>query len=172
VSGSLQRNKSSPPPGFRFANYVRYVVLPGYQRQQPIRRPKLGPWVDVIGAILDDDQRRPAKQRLETFGLAEVTHAIHDALLLDDQLRCPASVCCCAASNPDRRGSTCRIVPTCRWLRCAPFKKTFLFQDGLYKRSCHHAIRQAMFFCQLDTWKDAGFPLLLRSNSYARIAPA
>jgi transposase len=41
---------------------LQYAVPPGYQRQQPIRRPKLGPWVDVIDAILDDDERRPAKQ--------------------------------------------------------------------------------------------------------------
>ena len=42
---------------------LQYAVPPGYQRQQPIRRPKLGPWLGVIDAILDDDKRRPAKQR-------------------------------------------------------------------------------------------------------------
>jgi len=42
---------------------LQYAVPPGYQRQQPVRRPKLGPWVGVIDAILDDDKRRPAKQR-------------------------------------------------------------------------------------------------------------
>ena len=36
---------------------------PGYQRQQPIKRPKLGPWLGVIDAILEDDKQRPAKQR-------------------------------------------------------------------------------------------------------------
>src|SRR5258705_9517460 len=36
---------------------------PGYQRQQPIRRPKLGPWLGVIDAILEDDKQRPVKQR-------------------------------------------------------------------------------------------------------------
>ena len=36
---------------------------PGYQRQQPIKRPKLGPWLGVIDAILEDDKLRPAKQR-------------------------------------------------------------------------------------------------------------
>ena len=35
----------------------------GYQRQQPIKRPKLGPWLGVIDAILNDDKQRPAKQR-------------------------------------------------------------------------------------------------------------
>jgi transposase len=42
---------------------LRYAVPPGYQRQQPIKRPKLGPWLGVIDAILDDDKQRPAKQR-------------------------------------------------------------------------------------------------------------
>jgi transposase len=41
---------------------LQYAVPPGYQRQQPIRRPKLGPWIGVIDAILEDDKRRPAKQ--------------------------------------------------------------------------------------------------------------
>jgi hypothetical protein len=38
-------------------------VPPGYQRQQPIKRPKLGPWLGVIDAILEVDKQRPAKQR-------------------------------------------------------------------------------------------------------------
>jgi transposase len=42
---------------------LRYAVPPGYQRQQPIKRPKLGPWVGVIDAILEEDKQRPAKQR-------------------------------------------------------------------------------------------------------------
>src|SRR6202165_458035 len=42
---------------------LAYAVAPGYQRQQPIRRPKLGPWLGVIDAILADDKQRPAKQR-------------------------------------------------------------------------------------------------------------
>ena len=41
----------------------QFAVPPGYQRQQPIRRPKLGPWLGVIDAILEDDKQRPAKQR-------------------------------------------------------------------------------------------------------------
>jgi transposase len=40
-----------------------YAVPPGYQRQQPIKRPKLGPWLVVIDAILEHDKQRPAKQR-------------------------------------------------------------------------------------------------------------
>src|SRR5271155_4333957 len=42
---------------------LQYAVPPGYQRQQPIKRPKLGAWLGVIDAILDDDKQRPAKQR-------------------------------------------------------------------------------------------------------------
>jgi transposase len=42
---------------------LQYAVPPGYQRQQPIKRPKLGPWLGVIDAILNDDKQRPVKQR-------------------------------------------------------------------------------------------------------------
>jgi transposase len=42
---------------------LEYAVPPGYRRQQPVRRPKLGPWQGVIDAILEDDKQRPAKQR-------------------------------------------------------------------------------------------------------------
>jgi transposase len=42
---------------------LQYAVPPGYQRQQPVKKPKLGPWLGVIDAILNDDKQRPAKQR-------------------------------------------------------------------------------------------------------------
>src|SRR5271169_6900119 len=42
---------------------LQYAVPPGYQRQQPIKRPKLGPWLGAIDAILEEDKQRPAKQR-------------------------------------------------------------------------------------------------------------
>jgi len=42
---------------------LRYAVPPGYRRQQPPKRPKLGPWVDVIDAILENDKQQPKKQR-------------------------------------------------------------------------------------------------------------
>ncbi len=42
---------------------LEYAVPPGYQRQKPIKRPKLGPWLGVIDAILADDKQRPVKQR-------------------------------------------------------------------------------------------------------------
>jgi transposase len=42
---------------------LRYAVPPGYRRRQPPKRPKLGPWVGVIDAILEDDKKQPKKQR-------------------------------------------------------------------------------------------------------------
>ena len=42
---------------------LKFAVPPGYRRQQPVRRPKPGPWIGVIDAILEDDRQRPAKQR-------------------------------------------------------------------------------------------------------------
>jgi hypothetical protein len=47
---------------------LQYAVPPGYQRQQPIRRPKLGPWLGVIDAILEDDKQRSVKQRHTAMG--------------------------------------------------------------------------------------------------------
>src|ERR1019366_5526606 len=40
-----------------------YSIPPGYRRKEPPKRPKLGPWVGVIDTILEEDQRKPAKQR-------------------------------------------------------------------------------------------------------------
>jgi len=40
-----------------------YSAPPGYRREQPVKRPKLGPWLGVIDAILQDDQNQPRKQR-------------------------------------------------------------------------------------------------------------
>ena len=42
---------------------LEFSEPPGYQRQKPVRRPKLGPWQGVIDAILEDDKQRPKKQR-------------------------------------------------------------------------------------------------------------
>lgn len=42
---------------------VRYSVPPGYQRQKPVRRPKLDHWVGIIDQILAEDKTRPRKQR-------------------------------------------------------------------------------------------------------------
>jgi len=42
---------------------LRFSIPPGYQRQQPIKRPKLDPLLGVIDAMLAEDKTRPAKQR-------------------------------------------------------------------------------------------------------------
>jgi hypothetical protein len=42
---------------------LQFAVPPSYQREQPIKRSKLDPWLGVIDAILKDDKQRPAKQR-------------------------------------------------------------------------------------------------------------
>jgi transposase len=42
---------------------LRYSVPPGYQRQNPARRPKLDQWVAIIDQILKDDKQQPRKQR-------------------------------------------------------------------------------------------------------------
>ncbi len=41
---------------------LQYAVSPGCQRQQPIKRPKLGPWLVVIDAILRDDKQRRGRE--------------------------------------------------------------------------------------------------------------
>jgi transposase len=42
---------------------LRFSVPPGYQRQQPVLRPRLGPWIGAIDAMLEGDKIRPVKQR-------------------------------------------------------------------------------------------------------------
>src|ERR1039457_935665 len=54
-----------------------YSVPPGYQRQQEVRRPKLGPWLGVIDAILEEDKTRPAKQRHTAKRIFERLKAEH-----------------------------------------------------------------------------------------------
>jgi hypothetical protein len=50
----------------------------------------------------------------------EVTRAVEDALLLGTISFDAVRICCCAASNEDRRGWTWRTIRTCRWHRYAP----------------------------------------------------
>lgn len=42
---------------------LRYSAPPGYRREQAVKRPKLGPWLGAIDAILEDDKSQPIKQR-------------------------------------------------------------------------------------------------------------
>ena len=45
------------------AKMCRYAVPPGYVRTKGVPRPKLGPLIGVIDAIVEADDRAPAKQR-------------------------------------------------------------------------------------------------------------
>jgi len=56
---------------------LEYSLPPGYRRQKPIRRPKLGPWQGAIDAILEDDKRRPKKQRHTAKRIFERLRAEH-----------------------------------------------------------------------------------------------
>ena len=87
---------------------LQYAVPPGYQRQQPIKRPKLGPWLGVIDAILNDDKQRPAKQRHTSkriFRAAEGRARVHGRLHDREGLRAhrdaarPGDVCAAGASG-------------------------------------------------------------------------
>ena len=42
---------------------LQYSAPPGYRREKPVARPKLGPWLGVIDQILEDDEAEPKKQR-------------------------------------------------------------------------------------------------------------
>ena len=56
---------------------LEYSLPPGYRRQQPIRRPKLGPWQGVIDAIPEEDKQRPRKQRHTAKRIFERLRAEH-----------------------------------------------------------------------------------------------
>jgi transposase len=56
---------------------LEYSVPPGYQRQEPVRRPKLGPLQGVIDAILEDDKQRTRKQRHTAKRIFERLRAEH-----------------------------------------------------------------------------------------------
>ena len=45
------------------AKMLAFSVPPGYRRSKPPVRPKLDPFTGIIDQILDEDRRRPAKQR-------------------------------------------------------------------------------------------------------------
>jgi transposase len=42
---------------------LQFAVPPGYRRQQPVRRPKLDPYLGLIDQIVEEDKQRPKKQR-------------------------------------------------------------------------------------------------------------
>ncbi len=59
------------------AKMLAYSLPPGYRRQQPVRRPKLGPWQGVIAAILEGDRSAPRKQRHTAKRIFERLRAEH-----------------------------------------------------------------------------------------------
>ena len=54
-----------------------YSIPPGYRRKEPVKRPKLGPWMGVIDAILEEDKTNPAKQRHTARRIFERLRAEH-----------------------------------------------------------------------------------------------
>ncbi len=56
---------------------LEFSLPPGYRRQKPVRRPKLGPWQGMIDAILEDDKQRPRKQRHTARRIFERLRAEH-----------------------------------------------------------------------------------------------
>src|SRR5664280_189151 len=78
-----------------------YSIPPGYQRKEPPKRPKLGPWVGVIDAILEEDKTKPAKQRhtaQRIFDRLRAEHAFpggyRSVASFKMQTRLSPSVCC------------------------------------------------------------------------------
>ena len=60
---------------------LAYAVPPGYQRQQPIKRPKLGPWLGVIDAILNETSQAAAYIEADfraVEGRARIHGRLHD----------------------------------------------------------------------------------------------
>jgi transposase len=64
VEGKSQRavSREFGPSRETAQKMLQYAVPLGYQRQQPIKRPKLGQKLGVIDAILNDDKQRSVKQ--------------------------------------------------------------------------------------------------------------
>ncbi len=56
---------------------LRYSVPPGYRRQQPVRRPKLGAWIGAIDQILEADKAEGKKQRHSAKRIFERLRAEH-----------------------------------------------------------------------------------------------
>ena len=52
------------------AKMCRYSAPPGYVRSKAPERPKLGPLVPVIHAILEADKTAPPKQRIRRSGFS------------------------------------------------------------------------------------------------------
>src|SRR2546427_12900047 len=42
---------------------LRYSVPPGYRRERPVKRPKLGPWIGGVDGLLGESKKSPARAR-------------------------------------------------------------------------------------------------------------
>ena len=47
---------------------LRYSVPPGFRRERPVKRPKLGPWIGVIDAILEEDKNNQSSSGIRRSG--------------------------------------------------------------------------------------------------------
>ena len=65
VDGISQREAARPFGLSRqtVKKLLAYSIPPGYARKKPVARPKLRPWLGLIGQILEDDPQQPKKQR-------------------------------------------------------------------------------------------------------------
>ena len=57
---------------------LAFSVPPGYQRTQPVRRPKLAGFTGLIDQILDDDKTRPRKQHHTSKRIFERLREVQD----------------------------------------------------------------------------------------------
>jgi transposase len=87
------------------AKMMMFSVPPGYRRKKPPVRPKLDPFVGIIDGILEEDKRRPAKQRHTSKriferlrdehgfvgGLTIVKDCVHDRRLRQREMFVPLS---------------------------------------------------------------------------------
>jgi len=90
---------------------LRFSVPPGYQRQQPIKRPKLDPLLCVINTILAEDKARPAKQRHTAKRIFERLKEEHGGDLE------PENISSCLRryrGSPDRNQTFSGTDPACR----------------------------------------------------------
>jgi transposase len=121
---------------------------PGYQRQQPVRRPKLGPWLGVIDAILDDDKQRPARQRHRakwiferlreehsfTGGYTIARDYVRSAELRKREMFVPLTHAPCEAQADFGKAQPTAMIPDSRTLQSTPESGARAGYDGAKRR--------------------------------------
>jgi transposase len=66
LTGNISQREVAREHGIARSTVRKMVQIsapPWYRRENPIRRPKLGPWLDLIDEILKEDAGKPAKQQ-------------------------------------------------------------------------------------------------------------